>query len=416
MVWPDGRICPACGYKRSIAIAGRDMGKRPARPGLYQCSSGDCRFQFTVTTHTPLHSTKLPLRVWLKAMWLMLQSDKGLSSVRLAETSGVSQPTAWRMGHALRLMVAGEHMLDGTVEIDHFHLGGRPKKHPDDPPPGRGRKGQANTQKTPVMAMVQRPNDDALGTPTGDARAAVVTGLPFRSAERVIETQITPDARLMSDGAKAFMAIGESFADHETVRHSSGEYVRDAAHVNSVEGFNSRIRRTIAGVFHHISPQHADLHFHEIGFRWSQRVVTGNAVRKNAARPRNHPDALVARAAGAATPERLSHSYRTSDAPSILTMGSRRRAAAMVSPSLEHFRRKQARLQCSISLFLRNSGRKTASHFCWNCSSVGLLSNPQCVQLRLEDSPIDDLGCSKFISHEVFHRFLRYIAWVLGEC
>ncbi len=118
MVWPDGRICPACGYKRSIALAGRDTGKRRARPGLYQCSSGDCRFQFTVTTHTPLHSTKLPLRVWLKAMWLLLQSDKGLSSVRLAEALGVSQPTAWRMGHALRLMVARENMLAGTVEID----------------------------------------------------------------------------------------------------------------------------------------------------------------------------------------------------------------------------------------------------------------------------------------------------------
>ena len=25
MVWPNGRICPACGYKRSIAIAGRDV-------------------------------------------------------------------------------------------------------------------------------------------------------------------------------------------------------------------------------------------------------------------------------------------------------------------------------------------------------------------------------------------------------
>lgn len=64
------------------------------------------------------------------------------------------------------------------------------------------------------------------------------------------------------------------------MKHSSGEYVRDAVHVNSVEGFNSRVRRTIAGVFHHISPQHADLYFHEIGFRWSQRVVTGNVIRK----------------------------------------------------------------------------------------------------------------------------------------
>jgi Transposase zinc-ribbon domain len=85
MVWPKGRICPACGYKSSTAIAGRDMGRRRARPGLYQCSSGGCRFQFTATTHTPLHSTKLPLSTWLKALWLILQSDKGLSSVRLAE-------------------------------------------------------------------------------------------------------------------------------------------------------------------------------------------------------------------------------------------------------------------------------------------------------------------------------------------
>ena len=37
MVWPNGRICPACGYRRSIALMGRENGKR-ARPGLYQCS------------------------------------------------------------------------------------------------------------------------------------------------------------------------------------------------------------------------------------------------------------------------------------------------------------------------------------------------------------------------------------------
>src|SRR5215831_14898945 len=63
LVWPKGRVCPACGYKRSIALAGRDMGRYRARPGLYQCS---CRFQFTATTRTRLHSTKLPLSTWLR--------------------------------------------------------------------------------------------------------------------------------------------------------------------------------------------------------------------------------------------------------------------------------------------------------------------------------------------------------------
>lgn len=61
---------------------------------------------------------------------------------------------------------------------------------------------------------------------------------------------IEPHACLM--GGEAFMAIGKSFATHENVKHSSREFVRDAAHVNSVGGFKSRVRRTIAGVFHHI--------------------------------------------------------------------------------------------------------------------------------------------------------------------
>jgi transposase-like protein len=280
MIWPTGRVCPACGYRHSIALAGRDMGEFRARPGLYQCSNGNCRFQFTVTTRTPLHSTKLPLGMWLKAMWLILQSDKGLSSVRLAEALGVSQPTAWRMGHALRLMMARETLLGGTVEIDEFYIGGKPKKGRDEIPPGRGRKGMRKTLKTPVLAVVQRPNVVTVGAPAGDARAAVVANLSQFEAERVLETAVKPEAHLMSDEWTAFVALGQNFAAHETVQHRQQEYVRDDVHANSAEGFNSRVRRTVVGVFHHISPEHADLYFHEIGFRWSQRIVAGQAVRR----------------------------------------------------------------------------------------------------------------------------------------
>ncbi|MBP1875955.1 hypothetical protein LPJGGPFB_05278 [Ensifer adhaerens] len=127
--------------------------------------------------------------------------------------------------------------------------------------------------------LVFSPEEEYItpGNPAG-ARATVVTGLSLPAAARTAEVQIDPDAYLMSDEATAFMALGENYARHDTVKHSSREHVRDAVHVNSVEGFNARVRRTIAGVFHHISPQHV---FHEIGFRWSQRIVTGQAVRKS---------------------------------------------------------------------------------------------------------------------------------------
>jgi len=279
MVWPRGRICPACGYKGSIALAGRDLGRR-ARPGLYQCSNGLCRFQFTVTTRTPLHATKLPLRVWLTGLWLVLQSDKGVSSVRLAEAIGVSQPTAWRMGHALRLLLAREHPLEGTVEVDEFYLGGSPRKDADRPRMGRGRKGQPRTAKKPVLSLVQRPTESDEGAAAGDARGRVVADLSEREVRRVLAEQVDTTAHLMSDEWKAFVSIGEAFAAHDTVRHSEREYARGLVHANSAEGFTDRVRRAVTGVFHHISPQHADLYLNEIGFRWSQRVVTGRAVRR----------------------------------------------------------------------------------------------------------------------------------------
>ena len=279
MIWPRGRICPACGCRSSTALAGRDAGRR-ARPGLYQCSNRECRLQFTITTRTPLHSTKLPLRVWLTGLWLILQSDKGISSVRLAEAIGVSQPTAWRMGHALRLLVTGEHQLNGTVEIDEFYIGGSPRKDADRPHLGRGRKGQPRTTKTPVLAVVQRPPHADEGAAAGEARARVVSDLSEREVRRVLGENVDVAAHLMSDEWKSFVSVGEAFAAHDTVRHSDREYARGLVHANSVEGFNDRVRRTVAGVFHPVSPRHADLCFNEAGFRWSQRVLVGQAVRR----------------------------------------------------------------------------------------------------------------------------------------
>ena len=279
MVWSRGRICPACGFRESAALAGRDTGAK-ARPGLYQCSDGTCRHQFTVTSHTPLHATKLPLRIWLTAMWLILQSDKGISSIRLAEAVGVSQPTAWRIGHAVRLMLARENQLDGIVETDEFYLGGSPRHDADRPKLGRGRKGQPRTTKTPVLAVIQRPPEMSFGAQAGEAKARVVEDLSEIEARQVFEETVEPTAHLMSDEAKAFMSAGQNFAAHDTIRHSQKDYVRGIVHVNSAEGFSDRVRRTVVGVFHHISTDHANLYLNEIGFRWSQRTVAGQAIRQ----------------------------------------------------------------------------------------------------------------------------------------
>ncbi len=65
LVWREDRVCPHCGSLDSIPLCGKS-----GRPGLYHCR--DCRGQFTVTTRTPMHATKLELRVWIAAIFLVL--------------------------------------------------------------------------------------------------------------------------------------------------------------------------------------------------------------------------------------------------------------------------------------------------------------------------------------------------------
>lgn len=76
--------------------------------------------------------------------------------MRLGEALSISQQASWRMGHALRLLMTNEKPLAGTVEIDELRIGGMPHKTAGDlgPGPGRGRRGQRKTTKTPVLALV----------------------------------------------------------------------------------------------------------------------------------------------------------------------------------------------------------------------------------------------------------------------
>ena len=122
--WPNGRICPHCAYNVSYLIKGNGT-----RPDRYECKK--CNRQFTVTTKTPLHSTKLSLWKWIEAMYLIVSSSKGISSVVMARWLGVTQPTAWKMGHSIRKMMnpsqSDAGLLTGVVELDEMYVGGNPR-------------------------------------------------------------------------------------------------------------------------------------------------------------------------------------------------------------------------------------------------------------------------------------------------
>lgn len=99
------------------------------KPPFYRCAA--CRHDFTVTAGTLFADTRLPLSLWLEAMWYVVNQKQGASALGVQRVLGVSYPTAWRWLHKLRraMVRPGRDRRAGTVEVDEVYIGGeRPRK------------------------------------------------------------------------------------------------------------------------------------------------------------------------------------------------------------------------------------------------------------------------------------------------
>ena len=260
--WPDGRFCPACGGFDHLPIKGRQ------KTGVYHCR--DCRHQFSATSGTPLHKTKLPLETWMEAAFLIASSSKGVSSVVLAQQLGVQQKTAWKIAHAIRRMMTPADdapPLTGVVEVDDMALGEDPQR--------------TNRRKygTEMGKLIHNPRGRGSSKPRyliavergGRARVKPMNDGDSQTIASLLDQTTSREATLMTDGDKALRAVGKGYAAHHAVVHSSGEYARGDAHVNSAEAFHLYTQRAKFGVWHRWSENHQQRYLDELAFHWEHR-------------------------------------------------------------------------------------------------------------------------------------------------
>src|SRR5260370_60415 len=134
--WPEGFECPRC----AAQIRDRQ---------LLQCAH--CRYQTSLIAGTILQGTKLPMRVWFRAMHLLAQGKKGLSNVELGRRLGISTNAAWRVQH--KLMQA---MLDRALRYQpgatRLPAAQHSVRHTKNPParPRAARRGPTPCRPTPA--------------------------------------------------------------------------------------------------------------------------------------------------------------------------------------------------------------------------------------------------------------------------
>jgi hypothetical protein len=251
--WARGAFCPYCGGT-----------------GIYNFSDGRthkckaCRARFSIKVGTIFADTKLPLRQWFIAIWLITSHKKGIASAQLARDLGVTQKTAWFMLHRLRYAAKTKSFnapLGGIVEVDETFVGGKAKNRHVGRRGGTGR-GGLGSGKVPVVGVIERKGDVV-------ARATKsVDGATFKGFVR--ETVSRQATLLVTDEWVGYRGLDAEYA-HAVIKHTAGEYVRAGAHTNTIEGFWSLFKRQIYGIHHWVSEKHLDQYVGEATWRYNRR-------------------------------------------------------------------------------------------------------------------------------------------------
>ena len=112
--WEGAVVCPHCRGRQNIRY---DDARR-----TWWCRG--CRSRFSIRTGTILEDSRLELRKWLQACWLLTDPVTPVSSLDLVELIGVSQKTAlflhYRLASVLPRRQADDSVADKRSHIERF--------------------------------------------------------------------------------------------------------------------------------------------------------------------------------------------------------------------------------------------------------------------------------------------------------
>lgn len=250
--WRNGAACPHCGSTKVYHFSDKRT---------HKC--GDCRKRFSIKVGTIFEDSKIPLRTWFVAVYLITAHKKGISSLQLSRDLDVTQKTAWFMLHRLREASRSKSFnapLKNKVEVDETYVGGKERnKHANKRTPGQ--QGRSTVKKTAAVALIERG---------GTVRVFQVKDVSTPTLRKLIIDNVALGAVVLTDEFTAYQGL-QSFFNHKRVNHGSGEYVTGDAHTNTAEGFFSLFKRGVIGIYHQVSRKHMHRYLDEFAFRYNLR-------------------------------------------------------------------------------------------------------------------------------------------------
>lgn len=221
---------------------------------LYSCQY--CGNMIAPTADTIFHKSSTSLKNWFYVLYLFSISKNGVSAKELERQIGVTYKCAWRMAKQIRLLFdsseEGRRLLKEIVEADETYIGGKHK----------GKRGRGSENKTPVVGIVERK---------GIVRAKVMSDTKSSTIMPFIRENVEIEANLMTDMYQSYNKATQHGYKHDRVNHGAKEYVRGNIHTNTIEGFWSRLKRSIDGTYNFVSPKYLQSYVNEFAWRYNHR-------------------------------------------------------------------------------------------------------------------------------------------------
>ena len=252
-LWPNGLQCLKCDSDRVVRRKSNRL------TPLYHCNA--CKYDFTVKVGTIMEDSKIPLRKWALAFYLMSTNLKGVSSMKLHRDLGITQKSAWFMEHRIRETWEDEtaEKFAGPVEADETYIGGSEKnKHEYK----KLKAGRGTVGKMPVAGVKDRKTNQVHTEVVADTKKDTLQGFVIKNTEA--------GAVVYTDEAAAYKGLPRY---HEAVAHGAGEYVKGMAHTNGMESHWATFKRGLNGVYHHVSVKHLGRYATEFEGRHNARPM-----------------------------------------------------------------------------------------------------------------------------------------------
>jgi len=228
--YPQGVKCNHCGSDKVY--------HRAKEPKMYDCNS--CRNSFSVLKDTIFEKTSTDLQKWFFAINIVLNAKKGISAKQLQREIGVTYKTAWRMLKQIRQAMADkdyEGFYDTIVEIDETYVGGKPRKsnNKDDEPKGGTLKRGRGTNKTPIVAVVDRENRKVFAkVALANKKGQKLTGRQL--IDILNQACKSKDVTVISDEFTGYNILKVSNYIHLRIDHTK-MFVDGNIHTNTIESF-----------------------------------------------------------------------------------------------------------------------------------------------------------------------------------